>query len=530
MMKKIFIWIFLGLNVCYGYAQKTEDPVVMTIAGKDIFLSEFLFLAQKDSGVNLLDKKSLNSYVELFKTFKLKVADAEAAGIDQTSAFNEELNNYGGQLRASYLSDKEGETKVLRDIYDRGKDILSVSHIIFPLPPVTVSKDTVEVYNKALAVYKRIQGGEDFTTVGKELSAGENPDVFYEDIESVFPLQGLKAFENVVFSMSAGEISTPVRTPLGFHLIRLNRKFTNPGKIRVAHILLGFEIANMPEDELQKKAEEICEELKNGADFNNTVKKYSTDTKTSENGGILPYFGLGEMISPFEKAAFALQNPGDISAPVKTRLGLHIIKLLDRKERAPYAEMEQALYTTMRQGEWNFELFSAFDEREKAKFGYTFNQDAYDDFQRLCDDYFPTDTAFNNRARTMRKVLMHMNDMDFLQDEFAEYLRRYPFSTKTYSGDFLYDVYRLFVRDVVTQFERRTLNDSHPEFDRLVQEYHDGILLFEISNRRVWDKPLEEQARLEEEWVKELNSKYEAKINQKVLKNIKKYIAAKQTK
>ena len=119
---------------------------------------------------------------------------------------------------------------------------------------------------------------------------------------------------------------------------------------------------------------------------------------------------------------------------------------------------------------------------------------------------------------------MHMNNMDFPQKEFAEYLRRYPFSTKTYSGDFMNEVYRLFVRDIINELGRRSLKGNHPEFQQLLKEYRDGILLFEISNERVWSKPVEDQARLEEEWIKELNGKYDAKVHWKVLKNLKKYI------
>jgi peptidyl-prolyl cis-trans isomerase SurA len=125
---------------------------------------------------------------------------------------------------------------------------------------------------------------------------------------------------------------------------------------------------------------------------------------------------------------------------------------------------------------------------------------------------------------------MHLNGIDFPQSEFAEYLRQYPFSTKTYSGDFLREVYGLFIRDIVTELGRRGLEVEHPEFQQLVKEYHDGILLFEVSNRRVWEQPLEEQARLESEWIAELTAKYPVEINWKLLKKLKKYIPVSSSK
>jgi peptidyl-prolyl cis-trans isomerase SurA len=189
--------------------------------------------------------------------------------------------------------------------------------------------------------------------------------------------------------------------------------------------------------------------------------------------------------------------------------------------------MESSIHTIMRQGEWNFELFKAFEEREKKKFNYVFYPEAYAELQKLCDDYHPEDTAFYNRAKQLTKPLMMMNEASFPQNEFVEYLQLYPFSAKNYSGDFLYDIFRQFVRTVVTELEKRTLSEYHPEFDQLVKEYYDGILLFEISSNYVWDKPVEEQEQLEAEWIEELNRKYEVKLNQKVLKNLKKYLKKK---
>jgi peptidyl-prolyl cis-trans isomerase SurA len=527
-MKKVFVWVILGFNLCFVNAQDKVDPVVMTIAGKDIPLSEFLFLAQKDTSVDLLNKKSLENYVELFKNFKLKVTEAESKRYNESQSFNDELNSYKSQLRESYLSDKEGEAKAIGQVYDRGNDIISVSHIMFKLPTTTVSKDTVAVYQQAYETYRRIMSGESFAAVGQSLAADST--AIYEGSDYIFPLQAMKPFENAAFALkNEGDISKPVRTSLGFHLIRLDKRLKNPGRIKVAHILIGIQDDPIDPKEnddevLLKKATDIYERAINGEKFTELVMKNSSDMGSIGNGGELPYFGLGEMVRPFEQAAFAIKDTGEITGPVKTRFGYHIIKLLNRTGRVPYEEMEHPIYVAMRQGEWNFELYNAFEEREKKKFGYVFYPEAYAELQKLCDDYHPADTTFYNRAGQLTKPLMTLNGTDFPQNEFAEYLKLYPLSTKSYAGDFLYDIFRQFVRTVVTELEKRTLSENHPEFDQLVKEYYDGILLFEISNNRVWDKPVEEQEQLEAEWIQELNQKYEVKLNQKVLKNMKKYL------
>ncbi|MDR1408164.1 MAG: peptidylprolyl isomerase [Tannerella sp.] len=501
----------------------------MTVAGKDILLSEFLFLAQKDTTVNLLDGKSLENYVELFKNFKLKVAEAESKRFHESQSFNDELNSYMTQLRDSYLSDKEGEAEAVRKVYDREKEVLSVSHILFKFPSSRiVSKDTVDAYRKAGETYRRIIGGEDFHAVGKALAA--DTAAFYETIEYIFPLQAMKPFEDAAYALkNEGDVSGPVRTNLGFHLIHLDRRIENPGKVKVAHILIApmdvpLDLKDNEDETLHKKADEIYRRAVNGEDFAELALYNSSDINTSGKGGELPYFGLGEMVKPFEEAAFALKDTGEISQPVKTRYGYYIIKLLDKIKRPSYENAARSIHSSMRQGEWNFELYKPFEEHEKEKFGYVFYPEAYADLQKLCDEYHPEDTAFYNLGALLTKPLILLNGDIILQNEFVEYLRLYPFSAKSYSGDFLYDVFRQFVRTIVTELEKRTLSEYHPEYDRLVKEYYDGILLFEISSNRVWDKPIEEQAQLESEWIKELHQKFEVTLNRKVLKNMKKYI------
>lgn len=523
LMKKLIVLALLF--VCWtGNARIPADSTVMTVAGKPISLSEFLFIAKKNNEVNLSDRKSLKSYVELFKNFKLKVADAEAQGIDNTKSFEEELKGYEAQLISSYFSDKKGEEAAVRAEYDRLGETIELSYILFRLPLKTVSKDTVAVYRQAFDTYERICAGEDFASVGGEL-ANKNPErIIYHYMPSMLPMETIKAFENAVYAMPAGTLSKPFRTGLGFHIVKIHSRKPNPGVVRVAHILIPFlKDSTVNNDSLAlAQAKGIRTRLLEGADFAGLASQYSADETSAKKGGVLPPLELGKLVKSFEAAAFALDKPGDLSVPVKTHVGYHIIKLIEKKGMPSFEEKKKIWGPLMAKGDRNFEYYKAFDDRLKKEYGYEFYPEAYAELQKLCDEHFPTDKEFQKKASEMTKTLFRVANTDYPQNEFAYYMQRCPFSSKTYSGDFMQEVYDLFVREVATRAEKENFHAKHPEFDLLMQEYRDGILLFEISNRKVWSKPAGEQPELEQAWLKELNKKYPVSVNWKVLDKIEK--------
>ena len=534
-MKKIVMLLVAVAFVATIDAKEKKEPVIMTIAGKDIPLSEFIYIAKKDSSVDFNDKNALNNFVELFKDYKLKVVDAESLNFHTHPKFLEELENYKRQLQESYLEDKSGQEVALRKIYDRSKILPGFKHILFRFPvgeiyggvPGIFPKDTVESYKKAMEAYNRIMSGESFESVGESLTKDrEDESVSYITVQYAFPLEMTKTVEDKVFTMNPGEISQPVRSPGGFHIIKLERILPNPGKVRVAHIMTMFP-ANDPTDEEKaetlRQSDSIYQRVMAGDDFAELAKKYSNDTLSGVNGGVLPIFGIGQMIESFEKAAFALEKEGDVCKPIETRYGYHLIKLLEPAHEIPYEEMAGRYHESMRKSDRNFELYHEFVEKMKVRHGHIFYPEAYEELERLCDEYFPMDTNFYHKGMEMEKALVVFDSASYQQNLFVNYMVKRANSTKTLSIDFMDELYNLFIREILTEMEREILEKDFPEYSKQVKEYYDGFLLFEMSNRRVWRFPPEEQDKLEKEWVKELNQKFPVVINKKVLKNIKKY-------
>ncbi|MDR2970294.1 MAG: peptidylprolyl isomerase [Tannerellaceae bacterium] len=519
--------IVLLLCLCFSLAGKAKnlpDSVIMTVAGKEIPLSEFIFIAQKNGEADFSNMKSIEKYVDLFTNFKLKVADAEAKGIDKTRTFASELSLYQSQLIAGYLSDKEGEEKAMRLIYDRGNEVLELSYILFQMPPgQTLLNDTIAPYISAMDAYDRLNKGEDIDLLGKQLAA-ENPQtVLYDDVPVLLPLTASKVLENALYDLPVGKVSAPVRTSRGYYVAKIHSREPNPGKVRVAHILIAFrDTTEQAKAEALMKAQDVYAKVQAGGDFSELAKADSDDPGSKVNGGEVKAFGPGEMVLPFEKASFALQTPGEVSPLVESRFGYHIIKLIEKQPRASFEQEKRGLMEVMSKGEHNFEFYKAFDDRMRTAHKFVFYPEAYRELLELTAEHFPADHKYYEKAKEMHKTLFTLEDEKFAQGEFAYFMVSQPFSTKTYGPDFMREIFDLFIRELTTNVERTKIDEKYPEYKYLLQEYRDGILLFEISNEKVWSKPAEEQAALETEWIKELKRKYPVEINTKALKRLKK--------
>lgn len=546
MMRKIVLLSFVF--TCFiGKAQIPNDSVVMTVNGKQISLAEFEFIAKKNNGVDFSDEESLKEYVDLFKKFKLKVAEAEDYGLDKTNSFNREFARYNSELRASFTSDRKGEEAVARVIYDRGNEILELSQIIYPFDKgQCVTQDTVHAYNEAYKIYERIRKGENIDSVGIKLlhnhdhsahahhdhSNCEHPKncneehcdhvhYVYQYISAYLPSRSYKALDNAVYSLPVGEVSLPIRTSQGFHIVKIHSKRHNPGTVKIAHIRIPFYAKDSiprSKKETLKIAEKVYKKAMKGEDFITLINTYSADTVKGE--GVFT-FAPGELLKPIENATYALSSPGEISKPIETEYGYHIVQLVEVVGRKSFDEEKDGLINSMKINEWNFELFESYYEKLKKELDYVFYPEAYNELDKLCDEYFPSSKDFFTKAEDWEKVLVSVNGKDHLQQEFAYYLQRNPFSTKSYSKDFMNEVFDLFVRDLLRINEREILETKYPEINHLRQEYRDGILLFEISSKKIWEQPVAEQARLEEQWIKDLENKYPVEINWDVLKKLK---------
>lgn len=478
--------IFLALSA--GAFAQTTDPVLMTINNKPVLKSEFEYIYNKNNSNNSLDKKSLDEYVDLFVNFKLKVEEAKSQGIDTTKSFINELAGYRTQLTKPYLTDSKVDDALLHEAYNRSKEDVDVSHILIRIPQNASPADTLKAFNEINAIWKRVQK-EDFGKVAKEVSQDQSADKNNGYIGWISAFRTVYPFETMAYNTPAGSISKPVRTAFGYHIIKVHARRNSLGEVLVSHIMI---FTSKGEEEKNKKAkatiDSIYQRVVAGDDFGTLAKEHSQDKGSSVKNGELPWFGTGRMVPQFETAAFALKNVGDVSQPVQSDYGWHIIKLLDRKGLAPFDELKADLERKVKHDERANSGQHAFLMKSRAENNYRENEESIQEFVKILDKHTLADSIFTAEAAKLSKPLFSFAGKNFTQADFAKYLKKNSTSEKSIPSEVIREKLNAFADSELLAYEDSQLEKKYDDFRFLMQEYHDGILLFEVSNREVWEK------------------------------------------
>lgn len=392
----------------WGRKQKPE-PVVMTIAGKDITLGEFEYLYHKNADQQT-EPISLDEYVDMFVNYKLKVADAEAAGLDTTAAFVNEFRGYRDEIAAPYLTDVAMLDSMRMAAMSHYATNVDVSHIMFP---PNVPEHLVD------SVYRSLLDGADFEATAKKLSVDRLTADRGGRLGFISAGRYPYTFEDAAYTTPAGSVSRPFATHAGIHILRVNSVREDIGQIKVRHILKLTRGAD-PSAVAAKKAsiDSVAALLAAGADFKSLASAETEDPSGRSSGGDLPWFGAGMMVPEFEQAAFALAA-GETSGVVETPYGYHLIYCEERRNGLP----EEDILT---------QVNSRMDSDGRSALA---------------------------RRRFLDRFRNSTTGLDGADDA------------------------------AVAAAALEALPSVNTDFRYLINEYRDGMLLYEISNREVWGRP-----------------------------------------
>jgi len=507
-MRARFISLLLFLSSAGVFAQ-ANDPVIMTVNGKNFKKSEFEYFYNKYNSADVIDKRSLSNYIDLFKNLKLKVAEAEAQGMDTTVAFRTELSGYRATEAKPYLDDLEVNNELVSQEYERMKNLVEISQILVPFASVknnsfkTFPSDTLETYNRALQIKNRLLKGEDFGKVAEELAKETNaPKMEKPGYLGWFTgLMLTPSFEDVAFNIPAGKTGPLARTNYGYHIIKVSAKKENPGSINVAHILIPYppNADSTQVSDAKTKINEIYAQLKNGGDFSELAKEFSKDPGSASKGGDigwLDYSASARLVKEFKEVAWGLTEIGEISKPFQTQFGYHIVKLLGKKPLEPLEEKRKEIENLLNSGGYFVPLHQTGIDKMKKEFGFQKDNAAYQALFSKANTIYPTDSLFYASFENQAAPLFTIGDTRYSIDRFFDFLKKNNRSPFTVSTDLLNDRLQTFEYNSLLETKDKTLESKYPDFKNLIQEYRDGILMFNISNQEVWEKASNDTAGL----------------------------------
>ena len=500
-MKKIIIFLAVIMPTLL-FAQGWKSKTLITLGDRNISAGEFMEVYEKNNVKSeVIDKKSVDEYLDMYINFKLKVIEAENLKMDTLPKFIKEYNGYRKQLAKPYLSNDAATEKLVEEAYERMKWDVNASHILVKCDPHDVPADTLKAYNKALELRKRILNGEDFgdvayeasndpsardTTVNKRFYKGNRGNLgYFTAFYMVYP------FESGVYNAKEGELTMPVRSDYGYHIIRLNSKTPACGILKVAHIFLIVD-ENDPEKTdslMHAKAQNIYKEIeKDGNNWDMMVKKYSDDKGSAPHGGMLSPFKVSQVVPEFITAIKNI-NPGEISEPVKTNYGYHIIKLINASGIKSFEEEKENI-TKLVEKDIRAKVSEEVVLRRLKK------ENKFKEYIKVKDAFIATVDSTLKEGKyvvaegvDLNKVLFKFNKQEYKIADFVEYINAHqkaqPFMS---AASYAYQLYDEFLKDSAFAYEDAHLEEKYPDFRLLVQEYHDGILLFDLMDKQVWKK------------------------------------------
>lgn len=475
-----------------------SDATLLTVNGKNIPVSEFEYLYNKNNNQQL-ERQTPEEYLDMFINYKLKVADAEAHGIDTTKAFKDELEQHRVELAKPYLKDQAVEDALVNEIYSHMDRLVDVSHVMLRKGMTEQQNDSVKHVLDSIRT---------LIVTGKE--SLEDMALKYSIDPQVKRNKGhmgwMKAntypytFENVAYATPVGEISQVMETPFGFHIIKVHGFKADPGKINASHILkLTAGLDSLEQQKKKAQIDSIYEIVKAGsaAKFAEVAKIESEDPGSRQNGGQLSWFGIGEMVPEFENVAFALKD-GEVSEPFATQFGYHIImRHAHRGVPSLDDERESILRNMWRDDRRDMAKKAKLDAYLKSNKA-SIETKNFKKINAALKGFASMDsTAYDKVAAMTDVAVAKIGKQRIFASEVAKSMTPDSNMTPQAWMKIFEERTKSSLDAKATEMMTAELPERFADYKNILNEYRDGILLFEVSNRNVWDKALADTEGLE---------------------------------
>lgn len=469
-------------------AQTTSGEVLFTVDGEPVYSSEFVRVYNKNLDlVQDESQKDVDEYLTLFTNYKLKLKEAKALDLHKKPSYLRELDSYKKQLSKSYVTDSKVTDALIEEAYERISNEVKATHILVRVDETATPEDTLKAYNDIIKLRERALS-EGFEAVRKEVHNGKT--LFGEELGYFSGFKMVYKFENVAYNTPVGEISQPFRTRFGYHIIHVLDKRKSRGERTVAHIMISNKQADTLNANPEVRIQEIYQKLNQGEDFEALAKQFSDDKSSAPKGGLLAPFSGGQLsVQEFEEVAFNLKDIGNVSQPFQSKYGWHIVKLYGKKPVAPFDDLKPELEVKVKRDERSKLIDNALVSKLKAKYKVSNEQPALEYFASILnEDYYKRVWVLPAEFEA-KMPLVKIGNKQFSFKDLGDYLvkkQRNVNPNQSFSK-IVSDNYEAFLEESLIAYQEDNLENENEDFAYIVNEYRDGLLLFDLMESTIWN-------------------------------------------
>ncbi len=494
-MKKIFL-----SGICFLSLQMAAFSQTLFTYGKNkVEADEFLRAYKKNNSTETDKEKALQEYVDLYINFKLKVLDAKNEGLDTIPQIIKDVADFRSQIIESYLAKPDAIESLEKEALHRSEKDLLVQHFYIPFATDGSAESKNKATEAADFIYNNLtKNRTDFTKLAEEASQKYTA-VNTSNLGYVTAFTLPYNFENIIYSLRANSASKPYASKKGMHVFKVLNIRNSAGRWRVAQILFSFppQADEATKTGLKEKANTVYNLLKNGTNFTEAVRKYSTDRLTLNSDGEMPEFGTGKFSGDFEDAVFALKKDGDFTAPFETSLGYHIVKRLKKlpindttSNEVFLLELKQKVLSDSRINS----VKESFNKEVLQQTSFKINKNIS---ESLLISYVDSVKKLNPQVATpvytiANSSIANIKQQPVIGQEWIEFARMFVNNPSLYQKQTAGEIWDAFVLNQSVAFYRDHLEDFNPAFNFQMQEFKEGNMLFEIMERKVWNKAIED--------------------------------------
>jgi peptidyl-prolyl cis-trans isomerase SurA len=491
--------LFVFLLTPFVVLSQSKD-VLFTIDNHPYYTDEFVRVYNKNLDLVKDDsQKNLDNYLELYIGYKLKVEKAYKIGLHNNANYQNELKSYRAQLSKSYLNDSKVTNELVQEAYGRMLQEIRASHILVLVDENAAPEDTLKAYQKITDIKKRIESGEDFAQVAQQFS--EDPSVkenngdlgYFSAFRMVYP------FENAAFSTAVGNVSKPFRTRFGYHVVKVVDKRANRGEVTVAHIMIlkPASVSDKPSPNTEDKAkvtiEDIYKKIQQGESFESLAQQFSEDKSSATKGGVLQRFGSGQLSSEaFENVAFSLQNANEISTPFQSQFGWHIVKLIEKHTLRTLADMKSELEEKVKKDERSLLITNSLAKKLRSTYSLSKDKKTMAAVKKVVtDDFYAQTWELPSNSKDFENTILVINaKKSITASQFINYIHSQQKSkVKIKPISKLVDaLFEKFIDEQITNYYNENLENEFSDFKFVMDEYRDGLLLFDLMDREIWTR------------------------------------------